>query len=128
MGLKALSVMDTAGPKKVDESTRRTFAFWRRYLKECKPRTVELAEMRPPVLVFTDSAVEEVEGAGTGAILLDMEGGAPRFLAGAITDAVVAAWRAQVGGEQVICQAELLPLVAAQYTWRHLLEDLLRGQ
>ena len=124
LGLKPLGALACSGPTVVDVKIRKLFAFWRKYLQACRPRLLELDVVRPPINVFTDAALEEVEGAGAAAVLMDPEDGALLVLAGAIREEVVKRWQVQVGGKQVICQAELLPLLAAQHTWR----DRLKGR
>ncbi len=40
LGLKALPTMARAGPSKIDGAVKSTFAFWRKFLREARPRTV----------------------------------------------------------------------------------------
>eukprot|EP00435_Cladocopium_sp_Y103_P020512 s891_g5.t1 len=87
-----------------------------------KPRIVPAWDNAPPILVFTDGAVEEDMRAVThGALLLDLRTGESFFFGGHIPDEICSMWR-RSGKKQVIAQAEIFPVLFAKETWGEILE------
>ena len=52
------------------EAGSAAFAWWAEYLAKARPREIRLVFGSPPVLLYTDGAVEE-GGASVGALILD---------------------------------------------------------
>eukprot|EP00435_Cladocopium_sp_Y103_P063575 s66_g25.t1 len=88
-----------------------------------KPRRVPAWNDMPPVLVFTDGAVEDELNAVThGALLLDPCSGKAFFFGDYVPDEFVSLWK-KSGKKQVISQAEIFPVLVAKETWSSVLED-----
>jgi hypothetical protein len=83
------------------------------FMKNSKPRVLSLSDDLLPVLVFTDAAAEN-GSAQYGILLIDRD---KRLIAGSqIPQALVSLWLQEVG-DQIICQAELFPILLAKYVW-----------
>ena len=82
---------------------------------------VPLAPIGPPLLLFTDGFCEG-EGsevtAGIGAVLLDPEDGFAEAFGALIPPPLMEVIREDTK-DQVVAQAELLPLLAARVKWPH---------
>jgi hypothetical protein len=94
----------------------------RKFLRTAGPRVVPVRMSGPVKLVFTDGAAEE-SGVSCGAVLFDGAVDRAYWFGLAVPEWLVARWR-EVGFQQVIAQAELLPVLLARLTWR----NELRGQ
>ena len=91
-------------------------------LMDSGPRLIRAWIDCPPVLLFTDGAVEEGEqGVTHGAVLVDPWKQCSYYFGDVIPDAFVSAWRRQ-GKKQVIAQAEILPVLTSKETWSEHLE------
>jgi hypothetical protein len=112
-----------AGP--IDHNLRMALMWWRRFLGTARPRVVALAPVGPPLLLFTDGFCEG-EGnevvAGIGAVLLDPADGFAEAFGAWIPPPLMEVIR-EGTKDQVIAQAELLPLLAARKKWRHRFEQ-----
>ena len=90
-------------------------------LSTAKPRRVEAWSARWPVIVFTDGACEEDGKVVThGAVLYDPESETSLMFGDQVPESWVERWRAQ-GKKQLICQAEIFPILVAKTTWEPLL-------
>ena len=90
-------------------------------LCDAKPRKVEAWAECPPILVFTDGAVEEgLQLVTHGAILVDPWKQCSRFFGDHIPPDFVKLWT-RSGKKQVIAQAEIFPVVIAKCTWQDML-------
>jgi hypothetical protein len=78
-----------------------------------------------PVLVFTDGACEgeQFEEVTCGAIVFDPRSEFSEHFGLRVEDAVVNRWKEAGGVEQVIAQAELLPVLLSRQLWRDRLKD-----
>ena len=78
-----------------------------------------------PVLVFTDGACEGTNFSTStcGAVLWDPMTDTFEFFGFLIPEAVSAAWKAEGSVEQVIAQAELLPVLLSKILWAGVLRD-----
>lgn len=93
-------------------------------LKSAKPRVVEPWDKLPPVMVFTDGAVENDGQAVThGALLVDPAFNRSYVFGDHVPSALTEKWR-RSGKRQVIAQAEMLPVLVSKITW----EDALRNR
>ena len=91
-------------------------------LRAAGPRVVEPWCDLPPVLVFTDGAVEDGGKTVThGALLLDPACNKSCVFGDYIPDLFVSKWTRE-GKKQVIAQAEMMPVLAAKCTWTSLLK------
>ena len=93
------------------------------FLKNGRPHSV-LACPPLPALLFTDGACEESAGAlvaSMGAVLFLPEGGV-HYFGCTIGPEVLKLWT-RGGSQQVIGQAELLPVVMAKVVWAELLKE-----
>ena len=90
-------------------------------LMDAKPRMVFAWSGRLPLLLFTDGACEEDGRCVThGATLYDPENGTALMFGDYVPENWAEKWRAE-GKKQLICQAELFPIIVAKNTWRELL-------
>ena len=86
-------------------------------LSTAEPRKVEAWSGRCPVIVFTDGACEDDGNTVShGAVLYDPETGASLMFGDNVPEQWVASWKAQ-GKKQLICQAEIFPILVAKTTW-----------
>ena len=92
-------------------------------LKSSKPRVIEPWNNLPPVLVFTDGAVEG-DGAEVthGALLADPALGRSYVFGDTVPAAFVEKWTRH-GKKQVIAQAEMLPVLVSKCTWEEALRN-----
>ena len=76
---------------------------------------------RLPLILFTDGACEDEGRSVThGATYYDPEDGTALMFGDYVPDVWTEKWRAE-GKKQLICQAELFPIIIAKNTWRDLL-------
>ena len=103
----------------------KALVWLRIYLLMARPREVR-ASMPRPALVFTDGCCEpgQEEGAlvGVGGVLIANDLPRPRFFGARVPDVVRDHWQ-RAGKQQVISQAEILPVLIAKWTWRRQLAD-----
>jgi hypothetical protein len=95
--------------------------FLVRFLNEAKPRAITKKDILAPIIVLTDGAGEG-DQVTCGAVVFDVSSGACYVFGGHCPADIVAAWRA-TSGEQVICQAELYPMVLARHNFKELMRD-----
>jgi len=109
--------------KDITELLRRLEAFGR-ILGQMRPRTMK-AELGRPCVLFTDGACSEGSGGlpfvTVGAVLF-VPGDGPRYFGAEVGASVVAKWAAG-NDDQVVGQAELLPILLAKLLWFELLRD-----
>ena len=92
-------------------------------LQGARPRLVEPWSSIPPVLVFTDGAVEESGEVVThGALLVDPAFGHKLVFGDYVPMSFVTQWTRH-GKKQVIAQAEMFPVLAAKCTWEQFLRN-----
>ena len=91
--------------------------FWLAYFAAAAPRSLSCSDMNP-VVIFTDGACEGVDRdiVTIGGVIYDAATGGPECFGFQVPWDVVRSWRAE-GKEQVIGQAEILPVYVAKYTW-----------
>ena len=91
-------------------------------LMEAKPRLVQSWSEVPPILLFTDGAVEDsLKSVTHGAVLVDPWKQQSFFMGDNIPSDFVQLWT-RSGKKQVIAQAEIFPVVIAKATWSTSLE------
>eukprot|EP00435_Cladocopium_sp_Y103_P035766 s4108_g9.t1 len=96
---------------------RDAFAF----LAASPPREVWAWSGRPPVVVFTDGACEEDGLVVThGGALFDPESGLALMFGDRVPEEWTKQWRLQ-GKKQLICQAEIFPILVSKETWKDVL-------
>lgn len=94
---------------------RRSLRWWRCYLQTAGPRVVACRDPLPPLLLFTDGAVEDGGStASIGGVLID--GLWSECFGVPVPHHVLAEWAEGVK-VQTIGQAELAPAVVALLTW-----------
>ena len=82
-----------------------------------KPRLISAWSDCPPLLLFTDRAVEDGDqGVTHGAILIDPWKQCSFYFGDEVPSEFLALWRRH-GKKQVICQAEILPVLTSKETW-----------
>ena len=87
-------------------------------LVDAKPRRVEAWSGRPPVILFTDGACEERGQLVThGAALFDQESGLALMFGDHVPSDWIGKW-SRHGKRQMICQAEIFPVLIAKNTWK----------
>jgi hypothetical protein len=90
-------------------------------VKNTPPRVISFLNTERPTVVFTDGAVERGGDLVTcGAVLFSPRLSAPSFFGIEVPFQVRRGWMLH-GTTHVVAQAELLPLVLARETWKHLL-------
>ena len=120
--IQLVSRLARRGPMVViDDSFRSVLRRAFTSLSTAKPREVSAWSRRPPVIVFTDGACEEEGQVVThGAVLYDPECGASLMFGDSVPLEWVERWKAQ-GKKQLICQAEIFPILVAKSTWQQIL-------
>ena len=92
-------------------------------LSEAPAREVGAWSGRPPIVVFTDGACEnEGEKITHGATLFDPETGRSLMFGDDVPPFWVDRWRAG-GKKQLICQAEIFPVLVSKATWKNVLRQ-----
>jgi hypothetical protein len=88
-------------------------------VRDTKPRGVAERETKPHMVLFTDGAAEGTafSNVTVGAVLLDPFDDHVEFFGLPVPGSLLEEWRAQGAGEQVIGQAEILPVVFAREVW-----------
>ena len=90
-------------------------------LMDAKPRHVSAWSGRPPLIIFTDGACEEDGRCVThGAVYYDPECHHALMFGDHVPICWTDKWRTE-GKKQLICQAELFPVLVAKNTWSHLI-------
>ena len=89
------------------------------FLVHAKPRTIQISDNVCPVCIFTDASYEEGKAQYGVVMFCDSKCYAS---SGFIPEAVVSRWRSEVG-DQVICQAELYPIVLVKSNFCKLLSN-----
>lgn len=85
------------------------------------PRRIDRWSDKPPILVFTDGAVEEGANKVThGALLLDPVNQHSLVFGDHVPQMFVNAWM-RFGKRQVIAQTEIFPVLVAKETWANVL-------
>eukprot|EP00435_Cladocopium_sp_Y103_P053347 s684_g17.t1 len=83
-----------------------------------RPRVVEAWKDQPPILIFTDGAVEDSSAKVThGALMVDPWKGESFYFGDHVPSAFVNMWQ-RAGKRQVIAQAEIFPVLIAKETWQ----------
>ena len=91
-------------------------------LMEARPRMVQSWSEAPPILLFTDGAVEDsLQSVTHGAVLVDPWKQQSFCMGDHIPSDFVQLWT-RSGKKQVIAQAEIFPVVIAKATWSKNLE------
>jgi hypothetical protein len=85
----------------------------------CVPRVICLSRRSRPSILLTDAAADE-SSVTLGACLLDVESGTREFFGCQLYGPIIDEWRVE-GKEQVICQAELVAVPIALWSWRRVL-------
>jgi len=122
-GLQALRRFEAGGQAGGAELAELA-GFWRAHFQARRPRQLWIRARPPPLLLFTDGAVEPVGGvavATIGGVLFDpTQRCTVEYFSGTVAAARVQAWHA-AGTQHPVFQAELLPVVVAATTWRRAL-------
>ena len=106
----------------MDEQTKQVILRALDLLRSSGPRTARAWSGVPPVLVFTDGACEQNASKVThGALLVDFQFSRFLYFGDDIPCSWVDKWK-KSGRAQVICQAEIFPVVVAKKTWFEQLE------
>jgi hypothetical protein len=83
------------------------------FIVHSKPRCLSIEDLLEPIVVFTDAAADDTS-ATYGLVLFD---GTSRYAAAReIPAGLVSQWKSEVGS-QIICQAELYPVILAKLKW-----------
>jgi hypothetical protein len=95
--------------------------FILQFLKEAIPRTLIAHETRPPLLVFTDAALEGNDAFGSvGGVLIDRSSSGPQAVRQFFAAEVVGSElkKFQTDSTKVITVLEVLPVVTAIRCWQ----------
>ena len=86
-------------------------------LMTSKPRLISAWSDCPPLLLFTDRAVEDGDqGVTHGAILIDPWKQCSFYFGDEVPSEFLALWRRH-GKKQIICQADILTVLTSKETW-----------
>ena len=92
-----------------------------RMLGQSGSRQISAWGSEPPVIIFSDAACEDDGRLVThGAVMFDMATGCQEFFGDRVPTWLVAKWR-RTGLKQLIFFAEILPVLVAELTWRHVI-------
>lgn len=98
-------------------------SFTLKLLENLRPRTISVASVETPIVVYTDGAYED--GVATwGALVIDPVTGTRHVLGGTVPDVLVRHWLRTVG-EQVICEVEAFAYLAIRWDYRRLFNQRL---
>ena len=90
-------------------------------LRQSGPRQITAWGGEPPVLIFSDGACEDDGRLVTrGAVMFDLATGCQEFFGDRVPSWLVNKWR-RTGLKQLIYFAELLPVLVAKLTWKHVI-------
>ena len=105
----------------IDEKTKGVILAALELLQDAGPRVVSAWTGTRPVLVFTDGACEQDGMQVThGAVLVDFHTETYMYFGGEVPEEWVARWKS-AGRVQLICQAEIFPVIVAKQTWPEVL-------
>ena len=104
-GARALSAVEALG-----------LQWWMGFLSTAGPRTLALGRSLPPVVLYTDGAVEE-HGVSIGGVLVDRSITVFEAFGGSVPRHIWSTWVAPGKAGHVIAQAELAPAVLALAVW-----------
>eukprot|EP00435_Cladocopium_sp_Y103_P059062 s2761_g21.t1 len=91
-------------------------------LLNSKPRLVQAWSDIPPLLIFTDGAVEDnLEKVTHGAVIIDLWKQCSFFFGDHVPRKFVSLWT-HSGKRQVIAQAEIFPVLIAKATWNQMIQ------
>ena len=94
-------------------------------LAESGPRSVQAWSGRRPLVIFTDGACEENGELVThGAVLFDPESSSSYMFGDKVLIEWLDQWRRE-GKRQMICQAEIFPILVAKMTWGSIIKGRL---
>ena len=96
------------------EELRLALAHGSLHLQHAGPKVVKPRKDQRPALIFTDGACEDSGTSVGGVLFLD---GILEFFGFMVTEEQVDAWKTKLHQKQVICQAELYPVLVAKHTW-----------
>ena len=97
---------------------------WADALVEARPRELDFESSQSLALIFTDGFCESGPRGvvvGVGALMFDTDSGRLETFGAYIPEEVLKALQEECDSEQLIAQAELLPVVAAKQKWADLL-------
>ena len=122
LAIQLISRVARRGPLVVlDEKLRDVIKAALLCLMDAKPRHVAAWSGRPPLILFTDGACEENGLCVThGAVCYDPETKQALMFGDYVPTCWTDKWRKE-GKKQLICQAELFPVLVAKNTWSHLI-------
>jgi hypothetical protein len=105
----------------IDENTKKVILSALELLQQAGPRVVNAWTGTRPILVFTNGACEQ-DGAQVtfGAVLVDFHSNTFCYFGDNVPEFWVSKWKAS-GRVQLICQAEIFPVVVAKLTWSEIL-------
>ena len=125
LAIQLISRVARRGPLVLlDEQLKHVIVRAMRCLVNSKPRRVEAWSGRVPIILFTDGACENEGVLVThGAVLFDPESNLALMFGDEIPPEWTSKWKSE-GRKQLICQAELFPVIIAKNTWK----DALKGR
>ena len=95
---------------------------WGRSILTAPPRSIVFGIEDPPLLVFTDGHCDQEKvTAGIGAVIFDPITGTKEAFGAAIPEPFLNVLREEGHTNQVIAQAEILPVIFARVKWNHLM-------
>jgi hypothetical protein len=124
LATRALASVCVAGaPPGLPVEVREALKIVRWLILHAPPRKLHLSEDRRCNIIFVDGAVEdECRNVTVGGVLFSPHCKRPEFFGMKLDAALVDHWRA-AGSQQVIGQAELLPVLIAKIVWRKILSN-----
>ena len=124
LAIQLISKVTRRGPLLLlDEQLKMVIRQALQCLVDSKPSRVAAWSGRLPILVFTDGACEEdAELVTHGAVIFDPETMTALMFGDEVPPSWTQKWKAG-GRRQLICQAELFPVLVAKRTWQSMLAD-----
>lgn len=124
LAIQVISRIPRRGPLVLlDDQAKHVIRQALQCLVDSKPRRVAAWSGKPPVLVFTDGACEDSHETVThGAALFDPCTNQAVMFGDNVPVQWVNKWKSE-GRKQLICQAELFPILVCKWTWMDILKE-----
>ena len=122
MAVKLLSkLLRAGGPVLLQEHDKRLIRQCFEMIRDARPRVIQVCDVVSPIIIFTDGACEQQGNLVTyGAVLIDTMDGSKQVFGEEVPRQILETWK-RGNKEQVVGQAEILPVVVAKVKWKDIL-------